>query len=92
MGGCRPQVDQSRLRAFNSSFTILVVMLVKLVGHIVGIGLYTANNLDNILKCNLWISALWITLPNAMLLPVLYLKRTNLCAVKCLFKNIDNNG
>lgn len=92
MGGRRQQVDQSRLRAFNSLSAILVVMLVKLIGHIVGVCLYVANPSDASIKCNLWISALWISLPNALLLPVLYLKRANLCVVSCVFKNIDTKG
>lgn len=93
VGGCRQQVDQSRLRAFNSIFAILLVMLVKLVGHIVGICLVVANPRERSMKCNLWISALWTSLPNALLLPVLYLKRANLCVVNvCVFKNVDTKS
>lgn len=78
VGGCRQQVDQSRLRAFNTIFAILAVMLVKLIGHTVGICLYAANMLEDSIKCNLWISALWMSMPNALLLPMLYLKKLRL--------------
>lgn len=91
VGGCRQQVHQSRLRAFNTIFAILAVMLVKFIGHTVGICLYAAHLLEDSIKCNLWISALWMSMPNALLLPVLYLKRANLCVVNCVFKNLDGH-
>lgn len=91
VGGCRQQVDQSRLRAFNTIFAILAVMLVKLIVHTVGICLYATNLLEDSIKCHLWISALWMSMPNALLLPVLYLKRANLCVVNCILKNLDGH-
>lgn len=87
VGGSRQQVDQLRLRAFNTSIKILVVMLLKLICYVISICLYGSNRFEDNIKCNFWLSVLWISMPNGLLLPLLYLKRANFWVGSCVMNN-----
>lgn len=80
VGERRQQVDQSKLRAFNTVMAILGVLLLKLIGTIIGTSAYASKMVDEATKCAMLLCSLWANLPSMLLLPLLYVMRQkNLC-------------
>lgn len=75
VGERRQQVDQSKLKAFNTVMAILGVLLLKLIGNIIGTCVYASKKLDDATECAMWLCSLWTNLPSMLPLPLLYLMR-----------------
>lgn len=83
VGKRRQQVDQSKLRAFNTVMAILIVLLLKLIGNIIGIWVYASKNLNDATECAMWLCSLWSNVPSMLLLPLLYLMRQKNLSCRC---------
>lgn len=70
-GEHRQHVDQSKLRAFYGITLILVALMFRSVGFIITLLVFMAM----VKSCVLLISALWLSLPSNLVLPLLYLQR-----------------
>lgn len=74
-GGSRQQIDQSKLRAFYTIAAILVVLVVKLAAIIAVILVFPLPHLGAPLKCDLWLSLVWLSLPSSLVAPLAFLLR-----------------
>ncbi|XP_024858255.1 uncharacterized protein LOC112449862 [Kryptolebias marmoratus] len=74
--GDRQQVDQSKLRAFHTIGAILGVLVLRFVGNISTNILYDSEQLIEDQRCGLWLSEFWFCLLSSLVLPLLFLHRT----------------
>lgn len=75
VGGHKERVDQSKQRAFHIITVILGVLLLKFVTLAVCFGLHSLQSVHLEIACALTDSAIWLTLPSSLVLPVLFLHR-----------------
>ncbi|KAK2863361.1 hypothetical protein Q5P01_002894 [Channa striata] len=76
MAGGRARVDQSKQRAFHTITAITAVLWLFFIGFLVCVALDSSNLLSYNIGCLVLFSANWITLPNSLVLPLLFLQRS----------------
>lgn len=75
-GGEKHRVDKVKLRALHTIMAILGVLMLRFVGNIYTNILYDSQHLDLAQRCGLWLSEFWFCLPSSLVLPLLFLHRT----------------
>lgn len=84
VGWAKPQVDQSKLKAFYTIVIILAMLLVRFVTNTVLSSFYTSAVPSEDTKCHLVMSIVWMSLPGGMVQPLLFLHRAGwLVCGKC---------
>lgn len=74
-GGGRVRVNQSKQRAFHTTVTIMGVQLFCLGGMLLCDALEVSLVLTDIVGCAVMTCAIWFSLPNSLVLPLLFLQR-----------------
>ena len=75
MGGNKGRVDQSKQRAFHMIMAISATLLLRFVGLLVAYGIDNLTVIDLEVSCVLLKSAIGLTVPSSLVLPLLYLLR-----------------
>lgn len=74
-GGKKKKIDKTKQRAFFTITAILVVLSIKFIGFLISNGTITSKQKAQNTVCAVMGTALWISLPSSLVLPLLYLHR-----------------
>lgn len=76
-GRSREKVDRSKRRAFHTILAIMGVLLFRFGGQLLVLVIYFCSALRESVRCGVLVSGVWFCLPSSVMLPLLFLHRTN---------------
>lgn len=73
--GRRQQCDPSKLRLLFTTTAILGALMLKTSWSISSIAVLDSRHIEEVKRCSLVISVIWINIPSSLVLPLLFLKK-----------------